>query len=206
MKLILVRQFILSCFIFTPLLGVSQITKELRAVGRMMHGKFSSERQSKSDSAFFDIRLSILPIWTERSDAIWMYVEQAVSNKLDKPYRQRVYRITQLMDGSFESAVFTLKDPLRFAGKVELFESLNPDSLELRDGCSVFLKKIGKRSYEGATGYKTCPSDMRGAAYASSIVTLNSTMLLSWDRGFDRNDTQVWGAEKEGYKFLRVRK
>ena len=206
MKLISIRNFIITCFIVTPLIGVSQFNKELKTVGKMMQGKFSSEKQSNADSAFFDIRLSIIPIWDERTDAIWMYVEQAVSSKIDKPYRQRIYKLTQLSDGSFESAVFTMKDPLRFAGKVELLEGLNPDSLELREGCSVFLKKSGKKSYEGGTGYKTCPSDMRGAAYASSIVTLNTKMLLSWDRGFDRSDKQVWGAEKGGYKFLRVRK
>jgi hypothetical protein len=206
MKSISIRNFIITCFILTPLLGVSQFNKELKTVGKMMQGKFSSEKQSNADSAFFDIRLSIIPIWDERTDAIWMYVEQAVSSKIDKPYRQRIYKLTQLSDGSFESAVFTLKDPLRFAGKVELLKGLNPDSLELREGCSVFLKKSGKKSYEGGTGNKTCPSDMRGAAYASSIVTLNTKMLLSWDRGFDRSDKQVWGAEKGGYKFLRVRK
>jgi len=206
MKLISIRNFIITCFIITPLIGVSQFNKELKTVGKMMQGKFSSEKQSNADSTFFDIRLSITPIWDERTDAIWMYVEQAVSSKIDKPYRQRIYKLTQLSDGSFESAVFTMKDPLRFAGKVELLEGLNPDSLELREGCSVFLKKSGKKSYEGGTGDKTCPSDMRGAAYASSIVTLNTKMLLSWDRGFDRSDKQVWGAEKGGYKFLRVRK
>jgi hypothetical protein len=206
MKSISIRNFIITCFILTPLLGVSQFNKELKTVGKMMQGKFSSEKQSNADSAFFDIRLSIIPIWDERTDAIWMYVEQAVSSKIDKPYRQRIYKLTQLSDGSFESAVFTMKDPLRFAGKVELLKGLNPDSLELREGCSVFLKKSGKKSYEGGTGNKTCPSDMRGAAYASSIVTLNTKMLLSWDRGFDRSDKQVWGAEKGGYKFLRVRK
>jgi len=206
MKSISIRNFILTCFILTPLIGVSQFNKELKTVGKMMQGKFSSEKQSNADSAFFDIRLSIIPIWDERTDAIWMYIEQAVSSKIDKPYRQRIYKLTQLSDGSFESAVFTMKDPLRFAGKVELLEGLNPDSLELREGCSVFLKKTGKKLYEGGTGDKTCPSDMRGAAYASSIVTLNTKMLLSWDRGFDRSDKQVWGAEKGGYKFLRVRK
>jgi len=206
MKSISIRNFIITCFILTPLIGVSQFNKELKTVGKMMQGKFSSEKQSNADSAFFDIRLSITPIWDERTDAIWMYVEQAVSSKIDKPYRQRIYKLTQLSDGSFESAVFTMKDPLRFAGKVELLKGLNPDSLELREGCSVFLKKSGKKSYEGGTGDKTCPSDMRGAAYASSIVTLNTKMLLSWDRGFDRSDKQVWGAEKGGYKFLRVRK
>ncbi len=58
-----------------------------------MQGSFSSEEQSKSDTNFFDIRLQMKPMWQERSDAIWIYVEQAVSSKLEKPYRQRVYKV-----------------------------------------------------------------------------------------------------------------
>jgi hypothetical protein len=28
-------------------------------------------------------------------------------------------------------------------------------------------------------------------------------MILSWDRGFDANGNQVWGAEKGGYIFKK---
>lgn len=197
-------------FVFTlllsPLISNAQFSKELLQVASMMQGYFSSEKQAKEDSAFFDIRLHIAPIWQSRTDAIWLYVEQAVAEKLDKPYRQRVYRLTEIAPGKFESAVFTMKSPLRFAGKVDLVEKLSPDSLDLREGCSVFLNKTGKKCYSGGTGDKTCPSDMRNASYASSIVTLNAKVLVSWDRGFDREGKQVWGAEKGGYIFRKKKK
>ena len=125
---------------------------------------------------------------------------------LDKPYRQRVYRLTEISKDSFESAVYTLDNPLRFVKHVELFQDLNPDSLSLKDGCSVFLNKVGKKRYEGGTGIKTCASDMRGASYASSIVTLTPKYLLSWDRGYNKEGEQVWGAEKGGYMFRKIKK
>jgi hypothetical protein len=28
-------------------------------------------------------------------------------------------------------------------------------------------------------------------------------MILSWDRGWDKEDNQVWGAEKGGYEFIK---
>lgn len=191
------------------LLSVSvhaQFSQELHKVAKMMQGHFSSEKQAKKDSAFYDIRLKIIPIWESRTDAIWMYVEQALSTMQDKPYRQRVYKLTELGDGNFESAVYTMEDPLRFVGNEESLDKLNPDSISLRQGCSVFLERISKKKYEGGTNEKTCESNMRGATYASSVVTLTPKYLLSWDRGFDREGNQVWGAEKGGYMFRKIKK
>jgi hypothetical protein len=31
-------------------------------------------------------------------------------------------------------------------------------------------------------------------------------MMVSWDRGFDKEGKQVWGAQKGGYRFVKKRK
>ncbi len=181
----------------------AQFSKDLVALKKLMTGSFSSEAQSKADTSYFNIHLRMVPIWTSRTDAVWLYIEQAVSTRLDKPYRQRVYKVTETSPGQFESAVYTLKSPLRFAQKPELLEGLSPDSLTLKEGCSVYLQKTGKREFTGGTCGKSCASDIKGAAYASSEVIITKKMLLSWDRGFDAEGKQAWGAEKGGYRFLR---
>ena len=48
-----------------------------------------------------------------------------------------------------------------------------------------------------------CASDLRGAAYATSEVTITPQFVLSWDRGFDNTGKQVWGATEGPYVFLR---
>jgi CpeT protein len=177
-------------------------SNDLMKLSEMMIGSFSSEAQSKSDTSYFDIRLQVYPIWKNRTDGIWLYVEQAMAKRIDKPYRQRVYRLNDLQPGGVESAVFTMKSPLRFAGKPEDVEKLTPDSLSQREGCSVFLQRSGKK-FVGATKEKTCPSDLKNAAYASSEVTITRKMMLSWDRGYNADGKQVWGAEKGGYRFVK---
>lgn len=177
-------------------------SNDLMKLSEMMIGSFSSEAQSKSDTSYFDIRLQVYPIWKNRTDGIWLYVEQAMAKRIDKPYRQRVYRLNDLLPGGVESAVFTMKSPLRFAGKPEDVEKLTPDSLSQREGCSVFLQRSGKK-FVGATKEKTCPSDLKNAAYASSEVTITRKMMLSWDRGYNADGKQVWGAEKGGYRFVK---
>jgi hypothetical protein len=180
-------------------------SKDLKKLAKFMIGSFSSEKQFKEDTVnYFDIRLKIVPIWQKRKDGIWLYVEQAAANTLDKPYRQRIYQLTERQKGVFESAVYTFKNPLRFAQKPDLIAAtLSPDSLSARDGCSVILSKKDNDTFEGSTEGKKCPSELRGAAYATSVVTLTAKSLLSWDKGFDDKDKQVWGATKGGYIFLK---
>jgi CpeT protein len=202
----LFMKYIFYVFFLFPTFAKAQFSKDLVKLSKIMQGHYSSELQSKTDTTFFDIRLKILPIWSERKDAIWMYVEQAMSGKEDKPYRQRVYRLTETSKGNFESAVYTLKSPLRFVGNLEMVNKLNPDSLILREGCAVLLKKVGRKKYLGATEYRKCSSDLRNATYATSEVTLTPKLLASWDRGYDANDKQVWGAIKSGYLFRKQKK
>jgi CpeT protein len=185
-------------------------TKELSGLDKftaIMAGSYSSEAQSIQDSAFFDIRLEMVPIWKEREDGNWLYVEQAAAGYLDRPYRQRVYHITQDAEGIFRSAVLTLPEPIRFAGKyneISPLGNLTPDSLSLREGCDIVLSKQEDGSFKGGTGDKTCSSKLRGASWASSKVDMFQNQLISWDQGWDAQGSQVWGAENSGYIFKKL--
>ena len=46
-------------------------------------------------------------------------------------------------------------------------------------------------------------SFLANASYATSEVVITSTMLKSWDRGFDSADHQVWGASGGPYEFVK---
>lgn len=199
------KWMIIAAIGFISNYGFSQTTKELTEVSNLLAGNYNTIEQSEMDSDYFNISLLIVPIWNDRKDGNWFYVEQAMATMLEKPYRQRVYQLTQANDSTFESAVFMLKDPLRFAGKTKEVEKLIPDSLMLKEGCSVFLTWAGNGSYGGGTIGNQCSSDLRGATYATSQVTLSKEGLASWDRGFNKDGQQVWGAEKGPYIFKRTK-
>lgn len=186
--------------------GSNQPTdKELEKLMSLMEGKFSSELQSKSDTNYFNISLVMTPIWTNRTDGKWLYVEQAVATKLDKPYRQRVYHLQHPSTDVFTSDIYTIKDALTFAGlqnDTAKQQKLTVDWIELKDGCTVTLKKQGNL-YVGGTDADKCPSDLRGAKYATTKIVLKKGELNSWDQGFDANGKQVWGATQGGYVFIK---
>jgi hypothetical protein len=179
----------------------------LRELVTRMTGVFSSQNQSLQDSSFLDIRLHMVPIWPDVGPRKWMYVEQAEASALEEPYRQRVYRLSAREDGSFESAIFTLPgDPLTFAGawaEEDPLSEIGPPDLTPREGCSVILHRNEEGDFVGSTVERDCPSDLRGAAYATTEVLITPFRLITWDRGFDQAGAQVWGSTTGGYVFLR---
>lgn len=181
--------------------------KQVRQVARLLSGSYHNKAQAAADSSYFEIHLQMKPIWKDRKMGEWLYVEQAVASALQRPYRQRVYHVYRRPDGKVVSAVYTLHSPLRFAGawkQDEPLAGLTPDSLMERTGCEVVLEPAGKGAWKGGTMGTGCESDLRGAKYASSTVTMTGKRLESWDQGFDANGKQVWGATKGGYVFDKV--
>ena len=179
---------------------------ELVRLAEWMTGSFSSAPQAAADEDYFDIRLHMARIWPEREDGYWLYVEQAVAETPDEPYRQRVYHLTQPGDDLLQSRVYAIPEPARFAGawrEDTPLGELTPEDLELREGCAIVMRVLDDR-YEGSTLGRLCPSSLRGAAFATSEVVLTSDTLSSWDRGFDADGVQVWGATEGGYVFTKV--
>lgn len=171
----------------------------------MMSGTFSSREQAAADSSYFDIHLEMVPIWTDRDDGHWFYVEQALAEQVQRPYRQRVYHLFE-GNGGFTSFVYELPEPARFAGKArqpQPLGNLTPDSLQARTGCAVYLTQTGDSLFSGATRGKECLSTLRGATWASSQVDVGPGYIKSWDRGFDDKDQHVWGAVSGPRLFLR---
>jgi hypothetical protein len=188
--------------------GAAATPADLERLAGWLSGSFSSEAQSRRDTSFRDVRLKIAPIWRNRGDGPWLYVEQAIAGAEARPYRQRIYRLAIGSDGRLESAIYALPAPLRFVGAWRdstLLGRLSPDSLTARTGCSVYLRWDPSGKFTGGTEGNGCPSDLRGAAYATSEVDVRQDRMITLDRGYDASGTQVWGSEKGGYEFMRER-
>lgn len=205
---------------------------ELQRLVTMMQGSFASTAQAARDpDNYMDIRLHMARIWPTRTDGVWLYVEQATAAAQDKPYRQRVYRVARDNtpgEPGFISEVYEFKGgipaALAYAGAFNqgpartALDALTPDNLTKKEGCTVHLAQTPEGDYAGGTRGENCLSSLRGATYATSEVlitpnlanhggsalNINAPGLRTWDRGFDAQGKQVWGAEKGGYFFARV--
>ena len=174
-------------------------------VAGLLAGTFDSKAQSVSDPKFKAVRLVAVRVPKSRLGDPVLYVEQALLSTPNKPYRQRFYRIEATADGGVISRVFEPKDALAVSGKWR-----DPSDLALfgegdvveRVGCAVRLKKTPDGWFGGTEG-TNCPSQLQGARYAESDVRLFPERMETWDRGFDVQDRQVWGAEQRPYVFER---
>ncbi|WP_199329359.1 chromophore lyase CpcT/CpeT [Coleofasciculus sp. FACHB-1120] len=138
---------------------------------------------------------------------VFLYQEQAMSENLAKPYRQRFLKIAPTTDNqSIESQSFKPPTPEAFIGLCSQPEAKRV--VRLSDvgsaKCSVFLKRDGDH-YIGETPEAGCPSDYKGAVKVTNRIVLHSTGMDTLDRAFDAAGNQVWGSKGEPYQFRWVK-
>ena len=100
--------------------------------------------------------------------------------------------------------MFELEAPQSFVGTCDegTVREVQPEDAIPRAGCEVHLEWNGS-TFEGGTQGQDCASTLNGASYATSEVSLSEGLLESWDRGYDADDVQVWGAVAGPYRFER---
>ena len=134
-------------------------------------------------------------------------LNRRLQKKKNQPYRQRIYHLV-IEDGLIKSKIYLLPNEKVFIGgwkNTELFDNLSPDSLDERIGCEVIITKQDEKTFSGSTVEKNCPSNLRGASYATTEVTISENTLISLDRGYNDKDEQVWGAKDVGYIFKKIK-
>ncbi len=199
---------VLLAVVFGAPLAASETPGAPDEVASLLAGTFDSKTQAEaSPVAFRAIRLVSVVVPKSRlgSGPPVLYLEQALLATPDKPYRQRFYRIEETADGGVVSRVFEPKDPLAVSGKWRDPADLalyGPGDVVERLGCAVRLRKTAE-GWEGGTEGTSCPSALSGARYATSRVKLLPGRMESWDRGYDLEDRQVWGAREGPYVFER---
>ena len=204
----MIRAILFLVTIALPALIHAQRTRALEQLAYTMAGSYTSAAQAQADSSYFEIELEMLRIWPKRRDGAWFYVEQATADSKAKPYRQRVYHVQEVNDSTFTSSILSIKGGEQFYGayadamKLDL---LRPDSLEALEGCDITLHHRGG-TYVGSTKDRDCPSKRGKAVYTTSEVVLSNDRMVSWDRGWDAEGKQAWGAEKGGYVFIKRRR
>lgn len=181
-------------------------TLALDRLAALLTGTFSSADQALADKNYRNATLHAVRVWPERSDGPWIYVEQALPEALDQPYRQRVYQLASASDGALEVRVFTLDDPIKATGawqKTAPLADISPDRLAFNEGCTVIFRAMPDGSFVGSTRGDGCASDLRGATHATTDATLTSDQIVWWERGYNASGRQVWGSATGGYVFKR---
>lgn len=196
-----------------PFLLLATADPVLEDYAKTAVGEFTSVAQHAADPRYDIVEARIVRIWPERTDAVWLYQEQAIVNVSGqtteqaraKPYFQFVGRIAPLGDGSFRRDNYRLKEPAKWvglkAGDPRLSAISEADLAE--PSCHNRIERVSAGHYTGRT--ESCTNRYKGAAMMRSISVATSDSYANWDRGFSVDGKLVWGPADGGYIFKRVK-
>jgi hypothetical protein len=185
------------------------LERQVEEVVSHLVGAMDTSAQANANPDAPNVRITTCKVKVEnaallnRPHAVFLYQEQALSQRLSQPYRQRFLRIAPSANSlGVESTVF--KPPIQKAwiglcGKPEAERFVQRRDIGASN-CSVFLQRRGE-NYIGETIAGGCPSDYKGAVRIKNRIVLHQAGMDTWDRGFDAAGNQVWGAKDKPYQF-----
>ncbi len=172
-----------------------------------LEGDYDSLDQEAANYSYYGILLRMCRVDLPELGERVLYVEQALADEPNQPYRQRLYRVVPIDASSAVSEVWQARRPGTERDLVGLCDDptaleLVVDDFEERPGCGVTMVWDGA-GFSGSTDEDACESTLNGATYATAEVELTPELLTSWDRGYDADGAQVWGAVDGAYEFVR---
>jgi len=125
-------------------------------LGQRLVGTFSSRAQAeRSTDGAPSQRLVVSPLWPERTDGPWLYLEQAPLRRLQTPVRQWVLHLVAASDTDVRAEFYDLPgDPLGYAGgfaRPSAFAQLQPHRLIPRSERDLLLARATGGDWTGAT-------------------------------------------------------
>lgn len=191
----------------------STIEQHVEAVAAHLIGVMDTSSQAATNSDMPHVQITSCQVWLEAEsdlnvpDSIFVYQEQALAQNLNQPYRQRFLRLAPSLNGkTVESKSFIPNNSEQWIGLCNQSAStrlIRADGMSDRQ-CSVFLVPM-EDDYVGKTQPGGCVTSLRGATIITNTVILHSEGMDTWDRGFDAQGNQVWGADNQAYQFRWLR-
>ncbi|MGP1381942.1 MAG: chromophore lyase CpcT/CpeT [Thainema sp.] len=175
-------------------------------------GQMDTSAQAAASEETAAVQMTTCVIQVEASETgsrdgqgTYLYQEQALMAQLEQPYRQRFLQIVpHELSQSVRSHSYKPSHPAAWIGLCDRPEAnrMVPAADLGESVCDVFLRPVPS-GYLGKTPIGGCPADFRGAVRITNQVLLHAQGMNTWDRGFDADGNQVWGAEDTAYQFRR---
>ncbi|EDX84655.1 conserved hypothetical protein [Synechococcus sp. PCC 7335] len=182
---------------------------DVATLTQWMAAEFSNQEQAFENPPFFaHIKVCMRPLPKSFQPGVSLYLEQAYSFQLDKPYRVRVLHFIQREDDVLLEN-YKVKDEEKFYGAardLEKLATLSVDDLEPMMGCDIFVEWTGDSFRGKVEPGKKCSVIRKGATtYLDNEFIVTESHMTSYDRGRDpETDELVWGSVAGPFEFDKV--
>ncbi|MBD2345965.1 chromophore lyase CpcT/CpeT [Anabaena subtropica] len=189
---------------------------DLLTLGKYLTGEFDNREQALAEPVWFvHLRLWQRPVDLFPDDSITLFAEQANIVNLDRPYRQRIFRL--MPNPNSETGLYVQyympKNPSALTGagrNPDLLKTLTPDQLELLPGCilSVSQQTVASNRYQFTAS--PLPDTRCTFTYLGNTVQVSlgfevtETELYTYDKGIDQETGKAtWGAITGPYRYTK---
>ncbi|MDY6785163.1 MAG: chromophore lyase CpcT/CpeT [Cyanobacteriota bacterium] len=179
------------------------LEQQVQDVVEHLIGVMDTSAQAETQPDAPNARMTTCQIRVSDSEEVFLYQEQALSESLERPYRQRFLRIAPSSDrDTVESRSYKPLNSERWKGLCDRAPEERTAQLgDMEDAkCSVFLMPANEM-YIGNTQAGGCETNVRGAVRITNTILLHSAGMDTWDRGLDASGNRVWGADGQAYQY-----
>jgi hypothetical protein len=182
-------------------------TGEVLEVARRLAGVMET-RTPASTGAVVTVRMITCRVeFTDVAAGNWvfLYQEQAITERRNRPYRQRFLQVLDTGERRVESRAFKpimSEKWINFCDRPLGERRLTFPAIEPLN-CSVFLRREGV-NYIGTTPATGCRTNFRGAVRTTNEIILSPTGMETRDRGYDDRGNIIWGSREDPYRFRKI--
>lgn len=220
------------CIIFSvvllPIFGYSQTKLDSLDFDKYIHsitGRFSTKYHSTIDTTRGDVLVRTVE-YNTHDDATLIYTQQGeLIEGRYYPYRQRIYAIYQIDDYYIGLQIFSIPNEVDFwnvltdtkvaSGKFNLdditfkadttkLKALSIYDLPYKVGCDIKIYKDNLGAFRGSTNESDCKGSFKGATYTTTEFVIYPHEVISWERGWNDEGTQIWGPKTGPYIYSKV--
>ena len=191
--------------------GVINVSN-IQVLFEWLSGEFSNEKQAFEQAAFFaNVRLWHRPLPHGLNGNPTIFAEQASSQSLDKPYRQRLFELKPTEDGQSIACLqyYACKSPQNWQGAAtepDRLRHLTLNDLDLLPGCQLIATWTGTRFQTHPFTDSRCSFEAEGKLRQVELgFEADEQCFLSHDRGVDpATGKYVWGALMGPYDYQKT--
>lgn len=172
---------------------------ELIRLSRMMPGTYDSVLGEVPDIEHRAITMALAPIWLDRESGHWIYAEKAQRAHPARPHDQRILNLGRNDSGELFMDSYRLPDPGSVVGmwrNPERFDEYARSDLKFLAGCTIYLQRLDRNHFAGATRGRNCAATSAGAAYATVEFAIGPDGIELLERDFDGDGVQIHGPDR----------